>query len=108
VRTFGLAFIILALVPAAPGQDSVETDLRRVDLLALAQRLLRVDARHLHGLVLGVEQTRPFQTQDGKAVLRPDAAAIEGALDKLFAAPTPGVALAGSVCPKADVALGSG
>ncbi len=26
MRTFGLAFIILALVPAAPGQDSVETD----------------------------------------------------------------------------------
>ena len=26
MRTFGLAFLILALVPAAPGQDSVETD----------------------------------------------------------------------------------
>jgi thiol-disulfide isomerase/thioredoxin len=26
MRTFGLAFIILAFIPAAPGQDSVETD----------------------------------------------------------------------------------
>jgi LCP family protein required for cell wall assembly len=89
-------------------EDSLETDLRRVDLLALAQRLLRVDARHLHGLVLGAEQTLPFLTPDGRAVLRPDAAAISRALEQLFSAPTPGAAQTGSVCPKADVALGSG
>jgi len=89
-------------------EDSVETDLRRVDLLALAQRVLKVDARHLHGVVLGVEQTNAFFTPDGKAVLRPNPAAIAGALDQLFSAPSPGLPQTGSVCPRADVALGSG
>jgi anionic cell wall polymer biosynthesis LytR-Cps2A-Psr (LCP) family protein len=89
-------------------EDSLETDLRRVDMLALAQRMLRVDARHLHGLVLGAEQVSPFFTADGKAVLRPNPAAIANALDKLFAAPAPGSAENGAICPKADIALGSG
>ena len=100
----------LLRLPALFGQfeDSVETDLRRVELLTLAQRVLRVDARHLHGLVLGVEVTTAFQTVDGKAVLRPNLAAITSALNKLFSAPSPGLPQAGSVCPKADVALSSG
>ncbi len=89
-------------------EDSIETDLRRVDVLALGERVLRVDAKHLHGLVLGAEQTSAFQTADGKAVLRPNHAAIDTALSKLFAAPPPGQPPAGSVCPKADIALSSG
>ncbi|MEP7049599.1 MAG: LCP family protein [Pseudomonadota bacterium] len=89
-------------------EDSLETDLRRVDMLALAQRLLRVDSRRLHGLVLGAEQVSPFFTPDGKAVLRPNAMAIANALDKLFAAPAPGTPEAAATCPKADIALGSG
>jgi anionic cell wall polymer biosynthesis LytR-Cps2A-Psr (LCP) family protein len=89
-------------------EDSIETDLRRVEVLTLTERVLRVDSRHLHGLVLGVEVTTPFQTSDGKAVLRPNRAAIDGALDKLFSAPSPGLPLSGSVCPKADIALSSG
>lgn len=89
-------------------EDSIETDMRRVEMLALAERVLHVDARHLHGLVLGVEVTTPFQTAEGKAVLRPNHAAIESALSKLFSAPSPGLAAAGSVCPKADIALSSG
>jgi LCP family protein required for cell wall assembly len=89
-------------------EDAVETDLRRVEVLTLAQRVLRVDARHLHGLVLDASVTSAFQTSDSKAVLRPNQAAIEQALGKLFSAPAPGLAQAGSVCPKADIALGSG
>lgn len=89
-------------------EDSLETDLRRVEVLALAQRVLRVDARHLHGLVLGAEQVSPFFTADGKAVLRPNPAAIANALDKLFAAPAPGSTESGAICPKADIALSSG
>ena len=100
----------LLRLPSLFGQfeDSVETDLRRVEVLTLAQRVLRVDARHLHGLVLGVEVTTPFQTADGKAVLRPNQAAIDSALSKLFSAPSPGLPQVGSVCPKADIALSSG
>jgi LCP family protein required for cell wall assembly len=100
----------LVRLPALFGQfeDSIETDLRRIEVLSLAERVLRVDKRHLHGLVLGVEVTTPFQTADGKAVLRPNPAAINSALVKLFSAPSPGLPERGSVCPKADIALGSG
>ncbi len=100
----------LLRLPSLFGQfeDSVETDLRRVEVLTLAQRVLRIDARHLHGLVLGAEVTTPFQTVDGKAVLRPNHAAIDSALTKLFSAPSPGAPQAGLVCPKADVALTNG
>jgi hypothetical protein len=96
--------------PALFGQfeDSIETDLRRVDVLSLAQRVLRVQPQHLHGLVLGVEQVSPMRAGGGKAVLRANQDAINNALNALFSAPAPGVPEAGSVCPKADVALGAG
>ena len=89
-------------------EDSLETDLRRVDVLTLARRLLQVGPRNLHGLVLSVEQVTPMQAAGGKAVLRPNREAINKALNGLFAAPPPGLPQAGSVCPKADVALTSG
>jgi polyisoprenyl-teichoic acid--peptidoglycan teichoic acid transferase len=89
-------------------EDSLETDLSRAELLTLAQRLLRVSPAHLHGLVLGVEQVSAMQAAGGKAVLRPKPGAISDALNQLFSAPSPGLPPAGSVCPKADVALGSG
>ena len=77
-------------------------------MLSLAQRLRRVAPTHLHGLVLGVEQVSAMQAPGGKAVLRPKPDAINDALNQLFSAPSPGVPHVGSVCPKADVALGSG
>lgn len=89
-------------------EDSIESDMSRAELLTLGRRVLGVDARHLHGLVLGAEVVSAFQTSDGKAVLKPNHAAIETALTKLFSAPTPGVPEPGAVCPKADIALGSG
>jgi len=100
----------LLKLPALVSQfeDSIESDMSRAELLTLGRRVLAVDARHLHGLVLGAEVVSPFQTADGKAVLKPNRVAIDGALSKLFSAPTPGVPEPGAVCPKADVALGSG
>jgi len=86
-------------------EDSLETDLRRIDVLTFGQRLLRVAPQNLHGLVLGSEQVTAHMTPDGKAVLLPNPAAISAALGKLFSAPPPGAAPAGSVCPKADIAL---
>jgi anionic cell wall polymer biosynthesis LytR-Cps2A-Psr (LCP) family protein len=89
-------------------EDSLETDLSRAEVLGLAQRLLRVAPAHLHGLVLGAEQVSAMQAAGGRAVLRPKQEAINEALGQLFSAPSPGLPQAGSVCPKADVALGSG
>lgn len=89
-------------------EDSLETDLSRGEVFTLAQRLFRVSPAHLHGLVLGAEQVSAMQASGGRAVLRPKPDAINEALRNLFSAPSPGSPLAGSVCPKADVALGSG
>ena len=89
-------------------EDSLETDLRRVDVLTLSRRLLRVKPSHLHGLVLGVEQVSALRAPGGKAVLQPNSAAINAALGQLFAAPAPGTPAPGSVCPRADIALTAG
>jgi len=100
----------LLRVPAlfAAFEDAIETDLSRAEVLALARRLVRIAPAHLHGLVLGVEQVTAMQAAGGKAVLRPKREAIDGALNQLFSAPSPGLPRVGSVCPKADVALSSG
>lgn len=89
-------------------EDSLETDLRRVDLLTLSERLLHVKAEHLHGLVLGVPQVKAKWAPGGRAVLAPEPEAINAALNQLFSAPAPGLEQPGSVCPKADIALSSG
>lgn len=89
-------------------EDSLETDLSRAEVLVLAQRLLRVPPAHLHGLVLGAEQVSAMQASGGRAVLRAKSDAVNDALNQLFSAPSPGLPQAGSICPKADVALGSG
>jgi LCP family protein required for cell wall assembly len=100
----------LVRLPALFGslEDSIETDLSRGEVLMLAQRLLRVAPAHLHGLVLGAEQVSAMQAPGGRAVLRPKPGAINDALNQLFSAPSPGLPQVGSVCPKADVALGAG
>jgi polyisoprenyl-teichoic acid--peptidoglycan teichoic acid transferase len=100
----------LLRLPALFGQfeASLETDLRRVDVLALSERLLRVKPERLHGLVLDVEQVSAMRAAGGRAVLAPHRDAIDAALNQLFSAPSPGLERAGSVCPKADVALSSG
>jgi len=89
-------------------EDSIETDLNRGEMLSLARRLLHVSPAHLHGLVLGAEQVSAMQAAGGKAVLAPKRNAIGDALNQLFSAPSPGLPQAGSVCPKADIALSAG
>ena len=87
-------------------EASVESDMRRIDLLGLARRALSLDPTHLHGLVLGHEHVQGFRTPDGKSVLLPNYEAIDASLAKLFSAPSPGVRPEHAVCEPKDAALG--
>jgi polyisoprenyl-teichoic acid--peptidoglycan teichoic acid transferase len=87
---------------------SLTTDMRRIELLGLARRVLAVDASHLHGLVIGYKETRGLRTAEGRSVLVPEPDAIRESLSKLFSAPLPGTPLLGSVCEAADVAIADG
>jgi len=85
-------------------EESISTDLRRYELVDLARRVLAVDRSELHGLVLSPPLTRAHGTDDGKAVLLPDRAAITQALLALPEAGPPGEPLK-APCPPADAAL---
>jgi len=87
-------------------ESSVETDMRRIQLLALARRALSLDAAHLHGIVIGHEHVQGFRTPDGKSVLLPNYEAIDASLGKLFSADSPGVRPKQAVCEPKDAALG--
>jgi hypothetical protein len=95
-------------VPALYGEfeHALDTDFRRVDLLAWARRALRTSPDELHGLVLAPPLTRGFRTADGRAVLLPENDAIDAALSKLFSAPGPGVRPELARCEPKDAALG--
>jgi polyisoprenyl-teichoic acid--peptidoglycan teichoic acid transferase len=86
-------------------ESSVETDMRRIQLLALARRALSVEPSHLHGLVIGHEHVTGFRTPEGKSVVLPKFEAIDAALAKLFSAPSPGLRARGAACEPKDVAL---
>jgi polyisoprenyl-teichoic acid--peptidoglycan teichoic acid transferase len=87
-------------------ESSVETDMRRIELLALSRRALSLDSAHLHGILIGHEQVEAARTADGKAVLMPKYEAIDAALAKLFSAPSPGVRPDKAVCEPKNAALG--
>ncbi len=87
-------------------EASVETDMRRIELLGLARRALAVNPSHLHGLVIGAEQVQGVRTPDGKSVLIPSYEAIDAALVRLFSLPSPGVRPKLAVCEPKDAALG--
>lgn len=87
-------------------EASIETDMRRIELLALGRRALSLDPAHLHGVVIGSEQVQGFRTPDGKSVLLPNYEAIDASLAKLFSAPSPGVRPKLAVCEPKDAALG--
>jgi LCP family protein required for cell wall assembly len=89
-------------------ETSVETDMRRIQLLALARRALAVEPSHLHGLVIGHEHVTGFRTPEGKSVVLPNYGAIDAALAKLFDAPSPGARPQGAPCEAKDAALGGG
>jgi len=85
-------------------ESSIMTDMRRVDLLALARRGLGLKGESLHGLVLAPPLTRAERTTDGKAVLLPELDRIQAAMAGLFSAPPPGTPEK-MRCPPPDVAL---
>lgn len=87
-------------------ESSVETDMRRFQLLSLGRRALSLDASKLHGLVIGHEHVQGFRTAEGKAVLLPNYEAIDASLGKLFSADSPGVRPKLAVCEPKDAALG--
>lgn len=86
-------------------EASVETDLRRIQLLALSRRALSLEPSHLHGLVIGHEHVQGVRTPDGKAVLEPNYEAIDASLAKLFSLPSPGVRPKLAACEPKDAAL---
>lgn len=85
-------------------ESSIETDLRRIDLLGLARRALNVERSHLHGMVLGGGLVQGVM-QEGKAVLLPNYEAIDEALGKLFSEASPGTEPKYSQCAPKDIAL---
>lgn len=87
-------------------ESSVESDMRRIELLTLARRALSLDASHLHGLVLGHGHVFGHRTPEGKAVLLPDYEAIDASLAKLFSADSPGVRPTRAPCEPKDAAFG--
>ncbi len=87
-------------------EASVETDMRRIELLTLGRRALGLDPTHLHGVVIGAEHVSGFRTPDGKSVLLPNFEAIDASLSKLFSAPSPGARPKLAVCEPKDAALG--
>jgi polyisoprenyl-teichoic acid--peptidoglycan teichoic acid transferase len=87
-------------------ESSVETDMRRIQLLSLGRRALSLDAAHLHGLVIGHEHVQGLRTAEGKAVLVANYEAIDAALAKLFSAESPGVRPKLAVCEPKNAALG--
>jgi len=87
-------------------EASIETDMRRIDLLALGRRALALDPTHLHGLVIGHEHVQGFRTPEGKSVLLPNYEAIDASLGKLFSAASPGVRPEHAICEPKNAALG--
>lgn len=85
-------------------EASVETDMRRLDLLGLGRRALKTDPTHLHGMIIGDKQVKGVFVE-GKAVLLPDYDAIDEALGKLFSEPSPGAQPKYAVCAPKDIAL---
>ena len=86
-------------------EASIETDLRRIELLALARRALSLEPSKLHGLVIGHGLVEGLRTPEGKSVLLPKYEAIDAALGKLFSAPSPGVRPAQAACEPKHAAL---
>ena len=83
----------------------ISTDLSRAEILGLAGRLLSVEPKDVHGLVIGYRETEGHMTKDGKSVLLPKPEAIRAKLDTLFSAGTPGAIPANASCPAKEVAL---
>lgn len=85
--------------------EGVHSDMSRLQMLALARRVSRLERDKLHGLVLGHHEMTSYRTPEGHAVQLPDLPAIDAALTRLFNAPAPGLRPAHASCQDADAAL---
>jgi LCP family protein required for cell wall assembly len=88
-------------------ENSIATDMRRVDVFRLARKAAGTDRTKIHGLVLGEKQTTSFRTEDGRSVLLPNYEAIDEALEALFKSPAPGTLPKHAKCEPPDAALRS-
>jgi hypothetical protein len=73
--------------------------MRRIELLALARTLLKIDPGHVHGVVIGHSETEGFTTPEGHQVLLPRKDAVRSAVAGLFEAPPPGARPHDARCP---------
>jgi LCP family protein required for cell wall assembly len=85
--------------------QAVTTTMTRLEMLRLAHRAAGIQRDKMHGVVIGTRQTQVHWTEDRRAVLVPDYAAIDAQLAVLFRAPSPGRRPEGKKCPDADVAI---
>jgi len=97
----------LAMLPTVFGivEDSIISDMTRIELLALARRVLEQDARKVHGTVIGRREVNYYRTERNWSVLLPEQEAIQNKLERLFQAPAPGTRNPRSACLPADAAL---
>ena len=68
-------------------------------MLQLSARALTLEPEHVHGLVIGYQETEGHRTPEGKSVLLPKPAAIRAKLDTLFSARSPGALPEHAICP---------
>ncbi len=97
----------LAMLPTVFGivEESIISDMTRLELLSLARRVLDQDPRKVHGVVIGRKEVSYHRTEQNWSVLLPEREAIEQKLAGLFKAPAPGTRPAAAECPPADAAL---
>jgi LCP family protein required for cell wall assembly len=97
----------LTMLPTVFGivEDSIVSDMTRLELLALGRRVLRQDVRKVHGVVIGRREVTYHRTDRNWSVLLPEREAIVTKLEGLFKAPAPGTRATGGECLPADAAL---
>ncbi|HEY6729018.1 MAG TPA: LCP family protein, partial [Polyangiaceae bacterium] len=82
----------------------ISTDMSRAQILGLAARMVAIEPKNIHGLVIGHRETEGL-IKYGKSVLLPKPAAIRAKLDALFSAAAPGAIPEHATCPAKEVAL---
>ncbi len=86
-------------------EQSVLSNMSRLQLLALARRVLQQEPSKVHGVVLGHRETIPHRNEKNWAVLLPEPEAIARRLETVFEAGAPGERPEPVACPNAAAAL---
>jgi hypothetical protein len=97
----------MTMLPTVFGivEESIVSDMTRLQLLSLARRVLQQEPRKVHGVVIGRKEVSYHRTEQNWSVLLPERSAIEQKLEGLFKAPAPGSRVSEAQCPPADAAL---